>query len=106
MELTTYETARQNILSMKITQIMKFEFIKKLNTQTDVTKQIIINYEARYCTNHNIEVDLFDEELGDITIAYDVFCENEILAKDVTRLRVSRHESYSKMKVKGVYYVG
>ncbi len=54
---------------MKITQIMKFEFIKKLNTQTDVTKQIIINYEASFCTNHNIEVDLYDEELGDITIA-------------------------------------
>jgi hypothetical protein len=106
MELTSYETTRQNILLMKITEPKRFELIKKLNTQPDVTKQIIINYEARYCTNHNIEVDLFDEELGDITIAYNVFCENEILAKDVTRLRVSRHESYGLMKVKGVYYVG
>ena len=106
MELTTYETTRQTLLLMKITEPKRFELIKKLNTQPDVTKQIVINYEARFCTNHNIEVDLFDEELGDITIAYNVFCENEILAKDVTRLRVSRHDSYKNMKVKGVYYVG
>lgn len=105
-EFSNYETTRQLIISMDILEPKRFELIKKLNKEFDITKQMITDYEARFCTNHNIEVDLYDDELGDITIAYNVFCENETLAKNVTRLRVSRHKTYSLMKLKGVYYVG
>lgn len=104
-ELSKYEESRQLLLTMGIKPTKLFELIKKLNDMPDITKEIIRGYEARFCCNHNIEVDLYDNELGDITIAYDVFCENDKLAKDVTELRVSRHETYSLMKLKGLYYV-
>ena len=103
--LSSYEESRQILLAMELKPTKLFELINKLNRMPDITKEIIIDYEARFCSNHNIEVDLYDEELGDITIAYDVFCENDKLAKDVTELRVSRHETYSKMELKGLYYV-
>lgn len=103
--LNNYEQSRQILLSLGLEPTKLFSLINELNKEPDVTKEIIRDYEARFCCNHNIEVDLFDEEFGYITIAYNVFCENEHLAKEVTRLRVSRHEKYSLMELKDVYYV-
>ena len=103
--LSNYEQTRQIIMTMNINYLKKIQLVKNLNDAPDIPKQEKINYESRFCTSHEIEVDFYDKEMGDITLMYYAYCESETLAKEVTKIKISRDKKYNKMQVKGMYIV-
>ena len=98
-----FETSMAIIHSMDISLEKKEVLINKLKSMPDITPEIIRDYEAKKCKPYNVEVDLFDNEFGYMTVAIDVFCESEEIANGKAELIIRQNKVYKSMEIKGVY---